>query len=122
LPARRRRDRNPLPGRGAGRIAIADFVLGLSPNRPARVAGLLFGAASILAPAAARAAELPALHSEPSKSTDASEGGHQKDFDVPGTTMHVTFGGYIEGAAVATNLKSSTISGQSSARQRKAAP
>jgi hypothetical protein len=58
------------------------------------------GAAALLA-TEIQAAELPSLHQERSKDADApSESG--KGFDIPGSGLHVTYGGYIEGAVTAT--------------------
>jgi hypothetical protein len=58
-------------------------------------------AALLVGRAPAPAAELPALHAAPNKPTKAP-GETGKGFDIPGSGLHVTFGGYIEGAVIAT--------------------
>lgn len=66
-----------------------------------RSIGAIFAlTAALLAGTGAPAAELPALHRSPNKPVETpSEAG--KGFDIPGSGLHVTFGGYIEGAATA---------------------
>jgi hypothetical protein len=77
----------------------------------------LFGAAAALAPAAQTwAAELPSLHTERQKVDKApSEPG--KGFDIPDSGLHVTYGGYIEGAVAATLPRSAA--GAAISRPRK---
>ena len=65
------------------------------------IGAISFLAALLAAAAAALAAELPALHPAPSKQADTPSG-EGKGFDIPGSGLHVTFGGYIEGAVIAT--------------------
>ena len=64
---------------------------------------------------AARAAELPAA-SKPAE-TPSEEG---KGFDIPGSGLHVTYGGFIEGAVIATAPKNAA--GLAPARRRKPTP
>jgi len=66
-----------------------------------RPSGAIFAlTALLLAGTGATAAELPALHGSPNKPAEKpSEAG--KGFEIPGSGLHVTYGGYIEGAVIA---------------------
>jgi hypothetical protein len=61
----------------------------------------------IVAEASAPAAELPTLQAGPKPPVESpSESG--KNFDIPDSGLHVTYGGYIEGAVSAVIPKSTT--------------
>ena len=82
-----------------------------------RSIGAIFAlAAALLAGSGAPGAELPALHGSPSKPAETpSETG--KGFDIPGSGLHVTFGGYIEGAVIATIPKNAAAATPSHRRK-----
>ncbi len=69
-----------------------------------RSTGAIFVLAALSAATGGSAAELPALHATPDKSAE-TPGESGAGFDIPGSGLHVTFGGYIEGAVVATAPK-----------------
>jgi hypothetical protein len=80
-----------------------------------------FALAALLAAAApAPAAELPTLHKSPDKSSAETPSETGKGFDLPGSGLHVTFGGYIEGAVIATSPRHAAATVP--ARARKSTP
>ena len=91
--------------------------------RPLRRSSIAVLAAAALTVASGwlQAAELPALHPAPNKAVEPSAGGNEKGFEIPGSGVSVTYGGYIEGAATMSNLKSAPVSGPM-VRRRKPTP
>jgi hypothetical protein len=81
------------------------------------ISGLLAAAALLATGVQASAAELPALHTESAESAETS-GESGKSFDIPGSGLHVTYGGYIEGAVTATLPKNAAPGGVVSRRRK----
>ena len=91
------------------------------PSSVKRSSGAIFGLPVLLAAGiSAQTAELPALHAAPAKPDLDAPSKSGKGFDIPGSGLHVTFGGYIEGAVVATPPKHAAAS--TAARPRKPTP
>jgi hypothetical protein len=89
------------------------------PPRPFKT--VIAFAVLIAASAGLRAAELPSLHPPPKKPAPPAAG-VPGGFDIAGTGLRVTFGGYIEGAAIMTNSKSGAIPAGPPGRLRKPTP
>jgi hypothetical protein len=86
-----------------------------------RLVSAFFGLAALLAAGAGTpAAELPSLHTAPDKSSPETPSESRKGFDIPDSGLHVTYGGFIEGAVIATSPKQAAAS--ATVRHRKPTP
>ena len=83
------------------------------------VGAFLVLAALLAAAPGASAAELPSLHTAPDKSSGETPSESRKGFDIPESGLHVTYGGFIEGAVIATTPKQAA---SAAVRHRKVTP
>jgi hypothetical protein len=83
------------------------------------VAAFLAVTALLAADSGASAAELPSLHKTQDESSSEMRSESGKGFDIPGSGLHVTVGGYIEGAVIATSPKQAAAA---SIRHHKSTP